>query len=133
MEVYVVGKKLGLIFGIIIVAIIIITAAYYLLYPKTNETDVEKLNRNISSEEKLIMDKNVFTKETLSQYDGKDGHKAYIDVNGIVYDVSDIKQWENGEHHGLKAGQDLTKEFLKSPHGHAVLQKLNIVGKYHNE
>ncbi|NLU51653.1 MAG: cytochrome B5 [Clostridiaceae bacterium] len=77
------------------------------------------------------MEENVFSKETLVQYNGKNGMNAYIAINGIVYDVS--KKWKNGEHHGLEAGKDLTKEFLESSHGHSTLAKLKIVGQYREE
>ncbi len=40
------------------------------------------------------------TKEEFKQYDGKDGHKAYVAVDGTVYDVTGVEAWQNGEHHG---------------------------------
>lgn len=124
-------KVFGLVLGITIAFIAIFTAGYYLFYPQTKESDVEKLTRTISSEEQLIMDENIFTEETIAQYDGKNGNKAYIAVNGIVYDVSN--KWKDGKHHGLEAGKDLTQEFLNSPHGHALIGKLEIVGQYQGE
>ena len=71
-----------------------------------------------------------FTKETLAKFDGKDGHAAYIAVNGKVYDVSANSHWNNGQHHGFEAGKDLTKEILTSPHGKAVLTRIPEVGTY---
>ncbi|KRM59513.1 cytochrome b5 domain-containing protein [Secundilactobacillus malefermentans] len=70
-----------------------------------------------------------FTKEELSQFDGKDGHKAYVAIDGLVYDLTEIGAWENGKHHGLTAGKDLSEEITKAPHGKSVLSKLTVVGK----
>jgi len=124
-------KVFGKALFIIVALILIFTVGYYIFKPKTEESKAEKLNRMISSEEQLIMAENVFSKEKLAQYNGKNGMEAYIAINGIVYDVS--KKWKNGQHHGLEAGKDLTKEFLESPHGHKTLGKLKIVGQYQEE
>ena len=71
-----------------------------------------------------------FTLEELSQYNGKNGAKAYVAVDGVVYDVTDVPAWKNGEHkNGLTAGKDLSKEILSSPHGKKVLENLPVVGK----
>ena len=71
----------------------------------------------------------VFTLEELAQYDGKDGRKAYVAVDGIVYDVSDKKLWAGGEHQNrVSAGMDLSDAILQSPHGKAKLQDLPVVG-----
>ncbi|MDR0812921.1 MAG: hypothetical protein LBO63_02815 [Oscillospiraceae bacterium] len=70
-----------------------------------------------------------FTAATLAEYDGKNGHPAYIAVNGLVYDVSNDKNWIDGEHHGYSAGRDLSVPFGDS-HRAATLRKLPIVGTY---
>ena len=52
-----------------------------------------------------------FTKSELAKFDGKNGNKAYVAYNGIVYNVTNSptsNSWTNGEHHGLLAGTDLT-------------------------
>lgn len=71
-----------------------------------------------------------FTAESLKNYDGKNGRPAYIAVDGIVYDVTNNSHWTNGDHHGLTAGQALSKDILKSPHGHSILHRINKVGTY---
>lgn len=71
-----------------------------------------------------------FTKEELKKYDGQNGNPAYVAVNGIVYDVTNVPAWKDGKHHGYKAGVDLSEEIKNSPHGLKVLDKLPIVGKY---
>lgn len=71
-----------------------------------------------------------FTKESLAKYDGKNGHPAYVAINGDVYDVTGNAHWTNGEHHGNLAGRDLTVEIGQAPHGTHVLGKLKKVGTY---
>lgn len=114
---------------IIILLVIAVSFALLVILKPVNQSK-NKLERQISAQEQEILDSKTFTKENLLEYDGKDGRKAYIAVNGIVYDVTDIKQWKNGEHHGMKAGNDLTSAFLKSHHGSSALSKLKIIGKY---
>jgi len=72
----------------------------------------------------------VMTIDELSAYDGKDGNPAYIAVDGMIYDVTDVPQWRNGEHNGYEAGQDLTDEINTiSPHGISKLKGISVVGK----
>ncbi len=70
------------------------------------------------------------TLDELAQYDGKDGNPAYIAVDGVIYDVTDVALWKNGAHNGYTAGQDLTDEIKNiSPHGVSKLKGLPVVGK----
>jgi predicted heme/steroid binding protein len=71
----------------------------------------------------------VFTLQELAAFSGKDGKSAYVAVDGVVYDMTKIGSWKNGEHHGIKAGTDATKKITSSPHGKQVLKKLPVVGK----
>lgn len=73
-----------------------------------------------------------FTKDQLKEFNGQNGKAAYVAVNGTVYDVSNVKQWVNGTHHGVEAGKDLTEAIKSSPHGLSVLEKLPVVGKLVN-
>lgn len=68
----------------------------------------------------------VFTLQELSKFDGQNGHPAYIAINGIVYDVTKVRKWKNGEHKGFSAGKDLTADF---PHKASILARVPIVGK----
>jgi predicted heme/steroid binding protein len=71
----------------------------------------------------------VFTLQELAKYNGKNGAKAYVAIDGTVYDVSNVEAWKNGEHkRGLKAGQDLSAVIDDAPHARKVLAKLPIVG-----
>ncbi|XFA98630.1 cytochrome b5 domain-containing protein [Candidatus Izemoplasma sp. B36] len=68
-----------------------------------------------------------FTLDELANYDGADGSTAYIAVNGVVYDVTDV--FNNGMHQGLQlGGTDATTAFGTSPHSQSLLDTLTIVG-----
>lgn len=70
------------------------------------------------------------TLEELAAYDGKDGNPAYIAVDGVIYDVTDVSFWRGGEHNGFSAGQDLTDAIKnQSPHGVARLRGVPVVGE----
>ena len=69
------------------------------------------------------------TADELAEYNGMDGQPAYIAVDGVIYDVSNVSQWKNGQHNGFSAGKDLTEEIkTKSPHGVSKLTGLPVVG-----
>ena len=74
------------------------------------------------------MDK-TFTQDELKQYDGQGGRAAYVAIDGVVYDVTDVKPWADGKHHGNVAGNELSAAIMQSPHGKGVLAKLPKVGK----
>jgi len=68
--------------------------------------------------------------EELKQYDGQNGNPAYIAVDGIIYDVTNLPQWKDGKHIGYTAGQDLTDIIKnKSPHGLSKLKGVSVVGE----
>lgn len=69
------------------------------------------------------------TLDELAQYNGKDGNPPYIAVDGVIYDVTNVPQWRNGEHNGFSAGNDLTEQIKNiSPHGVSKLKGLPVVG-----
>lgn len=70
------------------------------------------------------------TLEELAEFDGKDGNKAYIAVDGIIYDVTDNPAWPDGEHNGVMAGQDVS-DILKndSPHDLDITDDLPVIGE----
>jgi len=68
------------------------------------------------------------TSSELSVYDGLSGRKAYIAVDGYIYDVTNSDAWNNGMHNSYQAGQDLSEEILLSPHGKAFLERVPKVG-----
>ena len=70
-----------------------------------------------------------FTKEQLSQYNGKNGAPAYIAYKGKVYDVSVSFLWKDGNHQVLHdAGTDLTAAIEQAPHGDDILGRFPVVG-----
>jgi len=65
----------------------------------------------------------------LAGHDGRDGRKAYIAVNGRIYDVTDSPRWQGGLHPpDHLAGQDLTEELATAPHVRAVVERFPVVG-----
>ena len=86
-----------------------------------NNSTTNKNETNNSGSEKT------FTLDELSKYDGKNGQPAYIAVDGVVYDVTN--NFPNGEHHGCKAGTDVTESIKNVSHGSAILSSSPVVGK----
>lgn len=71
-----------------------------------------------------------FTFAELANFDGQSGRQAYVAVDGIVYDVTNASNWNNGMHNGVRlAGTDATQAIMSSPHGKSVLSGLPVVGK----
>jgi predicted heme/steroid binding protein len=63
----------------------------------------------------------------LKAFDGKNGHKAYVALNGKVYDVTNIDEWKDGKHYkGMVAGTDLTPYISQSPHGANIVKELDL-------
>lgn len=70
-----------------------------------------------------------FTLEELSYYDGSDGRPAYVAVNAVVYDVSELPAWGGGTHFGMYAGNDLTSVFMGCHQGAMIrLENVPTVG-----
>ena len=144
------GKHHGILAGQVL------TEEYYRCHSKKlNLIKKSKVVGRLKEENRVD---NVFTKEELSKYDGKNGtivgtleetrqalpeytleqleefdgtgeKLAYIAISGTIYDMTGIKQWSNGIHHGLKAGKDVT-EFFNTCHKdeQEILSKLKAVG-----
>lgn len=69
------------------------------------------------------------TLNELAQYDGKDGRKAYVAVNGTIYDLTESERWQDGNHEGAhRAGADLTEELKAAPHVRSVIERFPVVG-----
>ena len=73
-----------------------------------------------------------FTLSELAKFNGKNGVAAYVAVKGIVYDVTNVSQWEKGTHNGYEAGVDLTEAFKNSPHQDSIFNGIPVVGKLVN-
>lgn len=112
---------------VVMFSFILLSAAMLLMScsskTKDNSKNTTKISTDSSSKSKT------FTVDELKKYDGKNGNPAYVAVNGTVYDVTNAKRWNNGEHvDGIVAGVDLTSKFSSAPHGDEVLKDLPIVG-----
>jgi len=74
------------------------------------------------------MEHGLITREELARFDGKEGRKAYVAVNGKVYDVSASPRWQRGDHEGAhRAGGDLTEELKAAPHVRSVVERFQVV------
>lgn len=74
------------------------------------------------------------TREELAVHDGKEGRRAYVAVNGKVYDFTDSPMWRQGLHAGQhQAGSDMTEELLKAPHVRAVVERFPVVAMLEEE
>lgn len=70
------------------------------------------------------------TREELARYDGKEGRRAYVAVNGKIYDFTDSPLWRQGSHVKQHlAGTDLTEDLLKAPHVRAVVERYPVVAE----
>jgi endoglucanase len=75
----------------------------------------------------------LMTKEELANFDGKNGAKMYVAVNGLVYDVTGLDAWKTGEYLGGKAGTEISGQIhvkiREAPHNVKVLGERKLVGK----
>ena len=98
-------------------------------------TQTDKSNESPQSPEENSSDSSYasgeldLTLEELKEYNGKDGKPAYIVIEGIIYDVTDVSSWNGGSHNGNNAGNELTDALNGAPHGSKVLEGLEKVGK----
>jgi predicted heme/steroid binding protein len=94
--------------------------------PNSDQTIDEATGLTIDTETGLLQ----MTVEELAQFNGKDGAKAYVAVDGNVYDVTGNRKWLDGNHEkGMSAGRDLSEFISGAPHGKDILKQFTIVGK----
>lgn len=111
--------------------------------PASSESGIEQMTQGIQPSVLLNIagipaqagqvNQAVFTPGQLSAYNGINGNPAYVAVNGVVYDVTNIAAWAAATHFGLVAGRDLTQEFASCHAGQNILSKLKVVGRLVNE
>ena len=71
-----------------------------------------------------------FTKKELKKYDGGECKKAYVACEGKVYDLTNSFLWKDGKHQVTHfAGEDLTGELERAPHGIDFLKRFPVVGR----
>lgn len=74
------------------------------------------------------------TLRELKEFDGREGNKAYVAVNGRIYDVTTSPLWAGGSHQDAhQAGADLTEELRSAPHVRAVIERFPVVGTLETE
>lgn len=122
-------KKTALLFGMLL---LVMSLALFGC-SSTDDSSQQNDDSNSATEEPATpvpAEEKTFTLDELEEYDGKDGAKAYIAVDGVVYDVTDVEPWAGGEHNDYEAGKDLTEEIKNvSPHGVSKLEGIPVVGK----
>nr|WP_084133535.1 cytochrome b5 domain-containing protein [Clostridium grantii] len=91
---------------------------YYLIFNLKNSRTNE-MNRDIRE----------FTLEELKRFNGINGNPAYVAVNNVVYDVTKNKKWNQGQHFGIKAGNDVTLDYENCHGGDEILKELTVVGR----
>jgi predicted heme/steroid binding protein/uncharacterized membrane protein len=70
------------------------------------------------------------TQEELAACDGKEGRPAYFAYDGMIYDATDSRFWNQGVHMGRhNAGSDLTEALKQAPHGADKIAAMKKVGK----
>ena len=69
------------------------------------------------------------TAADLALFNGTGKQKAFVAVDGKIFDVTDRNLWSKGSHPGgHKAGFDLTAAFAGAPHGKEVFDRIPSVG-----
>lgn len=86
-------------------------------------------NNETKTTDLILEDLEVFNKMSLAAFNG-DGTKAYVAVDGLVYDVTDVKAWQSPHADRLEPGKDYSKEIKQSPHGKKNLEGLEVIGTY---
>jgi predicted heme/steroid binding protein len=85
--------------------------------------------RRAAAEAGALVGKRELTSEELDAFDGRDGRRAYIAYQGIIYDVTQGGSWPSGTHMGRhQAGQDLTRDLALAPHNDQRVREMPVVG-----
>ena len=72
----------------------------------------------------------MMTKEELARFDGREGRKAYVAVNGKVFDVTTSSYWQEGNHQNAhRAGEDLSADLMQAPHVRTVIERFPVVAE----
>ena len=108
---------------ILLVLLVVLTSC-------ASQTDNEDSN---VEENQPKIEEIVYDKESLAEFNGKDGKPAYVAVDGVVYDVSDEPAWQTPHQGKYEPGKDYSKEMREAPHGLGKLEGLPVVGKYEDE
>jgi predicted heme/steroid binding protein len=90
---------------------------------------LQKDARRAAAEAGALVGKRELTREELDTFDGRDGRRAYIAYQGVIYDVTMGASWPSGTHMGRhQAGQDLTRDLALAPHNDGRVREMPVVG-----
>lgn len=122
-----VSSKFGILLlaKIIIFSIMIISALYVVFFigPKLKKKKVIQAGHP-----------DEITLSGLASYDGQEGRPAYFSFKGKIYDVSQSKLWQDGNHMKRhQAGVDLTDILSQAPHGEEKIVAMPEVGSLAQE
>ncbi|MDK0708863.1 cytochrome b5 domain-containing protein [Clostridium perfringens] len=71
----------------------------------------------------------ILTKEELANFNGENGNQAYISIDGIIYDVSNVELFKQSPYNSLKLGSDVTEAFYELNYGdESILIDIPMVG-----
>jgi predicted heme/steroid binding protein len=79
------------------------------------------------------MELNEYTLAQLALRNGQDKTEIWIAYQGMIYEVTSSRLWNNGKHYEHWAGQDLTHELVDAPHTEKVFERFKVIGKLKKE
>ena len=114
-------------FGILL----LIKIALFLVMAATDTTVAFIIGPKLKTWRELrIQHKQDMTLTEFAQFDGKDGRPAYVAYKGNIYDVTNSRLWQEGNHMRKHLpGFDLTDAIKIAPHGEENILSMPLVGK----
>ena len=117
-----------------IIPIVLIVALMSLAFVSCGKKDASTDEPQATNAENVYADDSTsseapsknFSKEELAKYDGKNNNAAYISINGIVYDITNSKEWKESKYKTYQPGKDYTDVEIEDE----LLNKLTVVGAY---
>lgn len=110
---------------IFIILILVTMSLIFTSCNKKNTSENKSQETSVKTDDAESTSKS-FSEEELSKYNGKDNKPAYIAVSGVVYDVTNSKEWKTGEYKDYLPGKDYTEILTEDP----ILESFSIVGLY---
>lgn len=97
----------------------------------TGETNTSQTDT--STDDSQLATSAEFTLAEIAEFDGQNGNRCVVAVNGIVYEISDSSLWVNGSHTTSSGrafcGADLSDVITQSPHGSSKLSSSSKVSE----
>ncbi len=114
-------------FGILL----LIKIALFLVMVATAATVTFFIGPRLKKRQELTLQhKQDRTSEEFAQFDGKDGRPAYVAYKGNIYDVTNSRLWQAGNHMRKHlAGFDLTDAIKIAPHSEEKILSMPFVAK----